>query len=409
MRGSPEKYAAPSLGAGRGIFLLSSQLSAGSRAVKHFAELCSARTAGGGCPHAVRGWADHRRLTTVFIDEAKIRVKAGDGGNGCMAFRREKYVPRGGPSGGDGGKGGDVIMESSERHNTLVHFRFNPEYKAQRGRHGEGSNRTGREGVDVLLKVPVGTILYDDETGEKVYDFSRPDDRIVIACGGRGGRGNARFATSTHQAPREHEPGRPGEERVFRLELKLLADVGLVGYPNVGKSTLISRISAARPKIADYPFTTLQPNLGVAVVGQPPDEKSFVVADIPGLIEGAHTGAGLGTQFLRHIERNRLLVHLVDVSDGSGRPDPVKDVEVIADELASFEAHLDEKPVIMVASKIDVADKEKLAKLKRYCKKKNLELFPISAVTGKGIDDLKYAIAERVEELRSQPAEPSEN
>jgi GTPase len=340
----------------------------------------------------------------MFIDEARIRVKAGDGGNGCMAFRREKYVPRGGPSGGDGGKGGDVIMESSERHNTLVHFRFNPEYKAQRGRHGEGSNRTGREGVDVLLRVPVGTIVYDDETGEKVHDFSHPDDHIVIACGGRGGRGNARFATSTHQAPREHEPGRPGEERVFRLELKLLADVGLVGYPNVGKSTLISVISAARPKIADYPFTTLQPNLGVAVVGQPPDEKSFVVADIPGLIEGAHTGAGLGTQFLRHIERNRLLVHMVDVSDGSGRPDPVKDVEVIAEELASFGAHLEDKPVIMVASKIDVANKEKLAKLKRYCKKKNLELFPVSAVTGKGIDDLKYAIAEKVEELRMQPA-----
>jgi GTP-binding protein len=340
----------------------------------------------------------------MFIDEARIRVKAGDGGNGCMAFRREKYVPRGGPSGGDGGKGGDVIMESSERHNTLVHFRFNPEYKAQRGRHGEGSNRTGREGVDVLLKVPVGTIVYDDETGEKVHDFSNPDDHLVIACGGRGGRGNARFATSTHQAPREHEPGRPGEERVFRLELKLLADVGLVGYPNVGKSTLISVISAARPKIADYPFTTLQPNLGVAVVGQPPDEKSLVVADIPGLIEGAHTGAGLGTQFLRHIERNRLLVHMVDVSDGSGRPDPVKDVEVIAEELASFGAHLEDKPVIMVASKIDVANKEKLAKLKRYCKKKNLELFPVSAVTGKGIDDLKYAIAEKVEELRMQPA-----
>src|ERR1041384_7521783 len=255
----------------------------------------------------------------MFIDEAKIRVKAGDGGNGCMAFRREKFVPRGGHSGGDGRKGGGVIMESSERPHTLVHFRFNPGYKPQRGRHGEGSNKTGREGVDVLLKVPVGTILYDDETGEKIHDFSSPDDRIVIACGGRGGRGNARFATSTHQAPREHEDGRPGEDRVFRLELKLLADVGLVGYPNVGKSTLISRISAARPRIADYPFTTLQPNLGVVVVGQGPDEKSFVVADIPGLIEGAHSGAGLGIQFLRHIERTRLLVHLVDISDASGR------------------------------------------------------------------------------------------
>src|SRR5467141_5302386 len=338
----------------------------------------------------------------MFIDEAKIRVKAGDGGNGCVAFRREKYVPRGGPSGGDGGKGGDVIMESSERHNTLVHFRFNPEYKAERGLYGEGSNCTGREGGDVTVKVPVGTIVYDEETGQKIWDFSRPDERIVIAHGGRGGRGNARFATSTHQAPREHEQGRPGEERVFRLELKLLADVGLVGFPNVGKSTLISRISAARPKIADYPFTTLQPNLGVAVVGQPPDEKSFVVADIPGLIEGAHTGAGLGTQFLRHIERNRLLVHLVDVSDSSGRPDPVKDVEVISEELASFGAHLDQKPMIMIASKIDVANKEKLAKLKRYSKKNALKLFPVSAVTGKGIDDLKYAVAERLEEIRLQ-------
>jgi GTP-binding protein len=336
----------------------------------------------------------------MFIDEAKIRVKAGDGGNGCVAFRREKFVPRGGPSGGDGGKGGDVIMESSERHNTLVHFRFNPEYKAQRGRHGEGSNRTGREGEDVLLKVPVGTIVYDADTGEKVHDFSRSDERIIVARGGRGGRGNARFATSTHQAPREHEPGRPGEERTFRLELKLLADVGLVGYPNVGKSTLISRISAARPKIADYPFTTLQPNLGVVVVGRPPEERSFVVADIPGLIKGAHAGAGLGTQFLRHIERTRLLVHLVDVSDGSGRPDPVKDVEVIMGELQSFGAHLEQKPMIMAASKIDVANKDKLAKLKRYCKKQGVELFPISAVTGKGIDELKYAMAEKVEEVR---------
>ena len=336
----------------------------------------------------------------MFIDEAKIRVQAGNGGNGCLAFRREKYVPRGGPSGGDGGKGGDVIMEASERHNTLVHFRFNPEYKAERGRHGEGSNKTGREGEDVVLKVPVGTIVFDDDTGEKVHDFSHPDERIVIARGGRGGRGNARFATSTHQAPREHEEGRPGEERNYRLELKLLADVGLVGYPNVGKSTLISRISAARPKIADYPFTTLQPNLGVVVVGRPPEEKSFVVADIPGLIEGAHTGAGLGTQFLRHIERTRLLVHLVDVSDGSGRPDPVKDVDVITDELKSFGAHLDEKPVIMVASKIDVANKDKLAKLRKFSKKKGIELYPISAVTGKGVEELKWAMANNLEEIR---------
>src|SRR5580765_3824733 len=338
----------------------------------------------------------------MFIDEAKIRVKAGDGGNGCMAFRREKFVPRGGPSGGDGGKGGDIIMESSERHNTLVHFRFNPEYKAQRGRHGEGSNKTGREGTDIILKVPVGTILYDADSGEKIHDFSRPDERIVVAQGGRGGRGNARFATSTHQAPREHEDGRPGEDRVFRLELKLLADVGLVGYPNVGKSTLISRISAARPKIADYPFTTLQPNLGVVAVGQPPEERSFVVADIPGLIEGAHTGGGLGTQFLRHIERTRLLVHMVDVSDASGRPDPGKDVEVIMGELASFGAHLEEKPIIMVASKIDVVNKEKLATLKKYCKKKKLKLYEISAVTGKGIEDLKYGVAEEVEKLRKE-------
>jgi GTP-binding protein len=249
--------------------------------------------------------------------------------------------------------------------------------------------------------VPVGTILYDADTGEKIHDFSRPDERIVVAQGGRGGRGNARFATSTHQAPREHEDGRPGEDRVFRLELKLLADVGLVGYPNVGKSTLISRISAARPKIADYPFTTLQPNLGVVAVGQPPEERSFVVADIPGLIEGAHSGAGLGIQFLRHIERTRLLVHLVDVSDASGRPDPVKDVEVINKELESFGAGLEDKPMIMAASKIDVANKEKLAKLKRYCKKQGLELFPISAVTGKGIDELKYAIAEKLDEVKA--------
>jgi len=344
----------------------------------------------------------------MFIDEATIRVKAGDGGNGCLAFRREKYVPRGGPSGGDGGKGGDVIMESSERHNTLVHFRFNPEYKAERGRHGEGSNKTGREGEDVVLKVPVGTIVYDADSGEKVHDFSSSDDRIVIARGGRGGRGNAQFKTSTHQAPREHEEGRPGEERTLKLELKLLADVGLVGYPNVGKSTLISRISAARPKIADYPFTTLQPNLGVVMVGKEPNEISFVVADIPGLIEGAHEGAGLGTQFLRHIERTRLLVHLVDVSDASGRPDPVKDFEVIMGELESFGAGLENKPMILAASKCDVANKEKLAKLKRFAKKKRVELFPISAVTGEGVEKLEYAMADKVEEVRSAARESNE-
>jgi GTP-binding protein len=336
----------------------------------------------------------------MFIDETKIQVKAGNGGNGCMAFRREKFVPRGGPSGGDGGKGGDVIMESSERHNTLVHFRFNPEYKAERGRHGEGSNRTGREGGDVVLKVPVGTIVYDESTGERIHDFSHADDRIVVARGGRGGRGNARFATSTHQAPRECEPGRTGEERTLRLELKLLADVGLVGYPNAGKSTLISRISAARPKIADYPFTTLEPNLGVVVDGEEPNAISFVVADIPGLIEGAHTGAGLGTQFLRHIERTRLLVHLVDVSDSSGRPNPVKDYDVISNELESFGAGLEKKPVLVAASKIDVVNQDKLAKLRRYCKKNRLALYPISAVTGEGIEKLKHAMAARVDEIR---------
>ena len=343
----------------------------------------------------------------MFIDEAKIRVKAGDGGNGCLAFRREKFVPRGGPSGGDGGKGGDVVMESSQRHNTLVHFRFNPEHKAERGHHGEGSNKTGRDGGDVVLKVPVGTIVYEDETGEKAFEFTEPDQRFVVARGGRGGRGNARFATSVHQAPREHEAGRPGEEHAYRLELKLLADVGLVGYPNVGKSTLISRISSARPKIADYPFTTLEPNLGVVAVGDAKDEISFVVADIPGLIEGAHTGAGLGTQFLRHIERTRLLVHLVDVSDSSGRDEVLKDVEVILGELASFGAHLEEKPMLMVASKMDVANKDKLAALKKYCQKKRLKLYEISAVTGKGIEELKYAIAKQVEALRERDLKTS--
>lgn len=338
----------------------------------------------------------------MFVDEAKIRVASGAGGNGCMAFRREKFVPRGGPSGGDGGRGGDVIMESSEKHNTLVHFRFNPEYKAQRGRHGEGSNRTGAEGEDIILKVPVGTMVYDEDTGELVHDFREPNERVIIAKGGKGGRGNARFATPTHQAPRECEPGKPGVERHLRLELKLLADVGLVGYPNAGKSTLISRISAARPKIADYPFTTLQPNLGVVALGEVQDMISFVVADIPGLIEGASEGAGLGTRFLRHIERTRLLVHLVDVSDASGRPDTAKDFEVIMGELANFGAGLEHKPMIVVASKMDAANKDKLAKLKRNAKKQKLDLFPISAVTGEGIEELKWAIGHRIVRMRKE-------
>ena len=344
-------------------------------------------------------------FASMFIDEAIIRIKAGDGGNGCVAFRREKFVPRGGPSGGDGGRGGDIMMESSERHNTLVHFRFNPEYKAQRGRHGEGSNKTGREGEGITLKVPVGTIVYDEPTGTQVHDFSHADERVVVARGGLGGRGNARFATATHQTPREAEPGRLGEERTLRLELKLLADVGLVGYPNVGKSTLISRISAARPKIADYPFTTLQPNLGVVAVGEEPKQVSFVVADIPGLIEGAHEGAGLGTQFLRHVERTRMLVHLVDVSDSSGRPDPVKDFKVIMGELESFGAGLEDKPMIVAASKIDAANKDKLAKLKRFCTREKLELIPISAVSGKGIEDLKWEMAKRLQKIRRAEAE----
>jgi GTP-binding protein len=336
----------------------------------------------------------------MFIDEAKIVVKAGDGGNGCVAFRREKFVPRGGPSGGDGGRGGDVVMQASQRHNTLIHFRFNPEHKAERGRHGEGSNCTGRDGESIILRVPVGTSVYDGETGELIHDFSLPDEKMVVAKGGRGGRGNQHFATPVHQAPRESEPGRLGEERTYRLELKLLADVGLVGYPNAGKSTLISRISAAKPKIADYPFTTLEPHLGVVTVGEAPHEESYVVADLPGLIEGAHLGAGLGIQFLRHIERTRVLVHLVDVSDASGRPDPVEDFKVINAELESFGHGLDEKPMIVVATKIDSANPEKLKKLTASVKRRKLEFFAISAVTGQGIDDLKWAIAKHVREAR---------
>lgn len=329
----------------------------------------------------------------MFIDEVTIDVKAGDGGNGCLAFRREKYVPRGGPSGGDGGRGGDVILVASEHYNTLLHFRFNPEHKAERGRHGEGSNRKGRDGKSVEVPAPVGTIVYDAETGEMLHDFTRSGDRFVVAHGGRGGRGNARFATSTHQAPTEHEPGHPGEEHRLRLELKLLADVGLVGFPNAGKSTLISRISAARPKIADYPFTTLEPNLGVVSTD---DNRSFVVADIPGLIEGAHLGHGLGIQFLRHIERTRMLAHLVDVSESSGR-DPVHDFEVVMDELRSFSEDLAAKPMLVVATKIDASqDPERVESLARLANQRGLPFFKISSVTGEGLPALTRAMAEAV-------------
>jgi GTP-binding protein len=342
----------------------------------------------------------------MFIDEARIRIKAGDGGNGCMAFRREKFVPKGGPSGGDGGHGGDVLMSSSLSHNTLVHFRFNPEHKAQRGGHGLGSNCSGYAGEATTLKVPVGTLLYDDTTGELIHDFTRPNETIVIARGGRGGRGNQHFATSTHQAPREHELGRTGEERNYRLELRLLADAGLVGYPNVGKSTLISRLSAARPKIANYAFTTLEPNLGVVSVGDWPHERSFTVADLPGLIEGAHLGHGLGIQFLKHIERTSVIVHLVDVSDSSDRPDPVHDYKVITEELKSFDPALAAKPTLLVAAKGDVANPDKLKKLVAMAKRRKLRIFPISAVTGEGIEPLKYAVAELVEQHRPISLEP---
>lgn len=335
----------------------------------------------------------------MFIDEVKIYVKAGDGGNGCLAFRREKFVSKGGPSGGDGGHGGDVVIVSSMHYNTLLHLRYNPEHKAERGGHGEGSNRTGADGDDREVKVPVGTIVYDWNTGEQLFDFTEAEQRFAVAKGGRGGKGNARFAKPWHQTPTEHEPGTPGKELTLRLELKLLADVGLVGFPNAGKSTLISRISAARPKIADYPFTTLEPGLGVV---QLPEDRSFVVADIPGLIEGASEGHGLGTQFLRHIERTRLLVHMVDVSDITGR-DPRKDFKIICNELTSYSEELGGKPMIVVASKIDAAqDPKRVKAVKAIAAKHGLQFLQISSATGQGLEELKEMIAARLLEPAGQ-------
>jgi len=335
-----------------------------------------------------------------FIDEVVIYVKAGDGGNGCVAFRREKFVPRGGPAGGDGGRGGHVILVADPSVRTLVDLHLQRTYKAPNGQHGQGSNKHGANGDDLLIPVPLGTVVYDAETGERLADLVKPGQRVIVARGGRGGRGNAAFATPTRQTPVFAELGEPGEERVLRLELKLLADVGIIGYPNVGKSTLISRISAARPKIADYPFTTLVPNLGTVRVGN----FSFVVADLPGLIEGAHRGVGLGHQFLRHAERTTLLVHMVDIAAVEGR-DPLRDFEVVNEELRLYNPTLAEKPQIVVANKMDLPNaRENLQRCLPYWQRRGLEVFPISALTGEGLKPLVYRMAELVKAL--QPKGP---
>lgn len=342
----------------------------------------------------------------MFIDRTKILVRGGHGGNGVTAFRREKFVPRGGPSGGDGGRGGDVWVEADDSLNTLLHLRYNPEHKAERGRHGEGSNRSGREGADVVVRVPVGTQILDGETGDFYCDLAEHGQRWCAARGGRGGFGNSHFATSTNRAPRYHQEGSPGEERELQLELKLLADVGLVGYPNAGKSTLISTISAAKPKIADYPFTTLEPHLGVVDLGE---FRTFVVADIPGLIEGAHAGAGLGDRFLRHVERTKLLLHLVDVSSISGR-DAVNDYETINRELAAYDAQLAERPQIIVATKIDALDEpERVERLRVRAQADGREIFAISSVTNRGVRELVSAVARKLDELKAQSADASMN
>jgi GTP-binding protein len=324
----------------------------------------------------------------LFIDRAKIQVVAGSGGNGCVAFRREKSVPKGGPSGGDGGKGGDVYIECSERVNTLLHFQYKRIFKAQRGRHGEGDKRHGKDGLDVTILVPPGTQVFSEPEYMLLHDFAHAGERLKIARGGQGGKGNARFATSINQAPRRAEPGQTGEEIELSLSLKLIADVGLVGFPNVGKSTLISRISSARPKIADYPFTTLVPHLGVVRVE---DYRSFVVADIPGLIQGAHEGHGLGDQFLKHIERTRVLVHIIDVSDATR--DPISDYRTIVKELALFNRDLLDRKQLVVASKMDaLADPHRLSRLKAMCARRKLPFLCISAVTGQGIKELIGAL-----------------
>jgi len=344
----------------------------------------------------------------MFVDEVDIHVEAGDGGRGCLAFRREKFVPRGGPSGGDGGHGGSVYIVASPHINTLINFRFHPEFSAARGEHGMGSNRTGRAGENLELEVPIGTLVYEksgdpDQPSRLLADLAEEGQRVLVARGGRGGLGNARFATSTNRAPRKVQPGEAGEIKDLRLELKLLADVGLVGFPNAGKSTLIARVSAARPKIADYPFTTLTPNLGVVRLS---DDRSFVVADVPGLIEGAHRGLGLGHQFLRHLERTKVLVHVVDVSGASGR-DPVDDLDTVRRELELFQPTLAAKPQIVAANKIDAlgADRaEAVAGLQRRAAQLDLPFLQISGATGERVPELLEAMWRRLAESRKSAA-----
>lgn len=332
-----------------------------------------------------------------FVDYGKIYVKAGDGGAGCVSLRREKFVPRGGPDGGDGGKGGNVILRAVKELNTLLDLHYRREYKAERGEHGKGSNKHGRDGEDMIIPVPVGTLIRDEGSGQVIADLDHEGAEVIAAHAGRGGLGNAHFATATRQTPRFAQPGEPGEEKWLVLELKLLADVGLVGLPNAGKSTLISVISAARPKIADYPFTTLVPNLGVV---KTEDIKSFVVADIPGIIEGAHEGMGLGFQFLRHIERTSVLLHLVDISD-TVATDPVADFEKVSTELVLYSAELSAKPLAVAGTKLDIAgDGARLRKLSEYCKNEGIDFFPISAATGDGLKRLVHYLAAEVEKKR---------
>lgn len=332
-----------------------------------------------------------------FVDQIKIYVRAGDGGNGCVSFRREKYVPRGGPDGGDGGNGGDVILQTDGRLHTLLDLRYHRHNRAKRGDHGRGSGQHGKGAPALIIRVPCGTIV-KDEAGRLIKDMVEASEQLVVARAGRGGRGNARFASSTNRAPKVAEEGESGEEAWLQLELKLLADVGLIGFPNAGKSTLISRISSAHPKVAAYPFTTLTPNLGVVKTG---DYRSFVVADIPGLVPGAHQGTGLGDQFLKHVERTRLLVHLIDVSQGIDR-DPVNDLEVINNELEQFNAELAQKPQLVVASKLDAVAPERLEILSRYCKAEGLRLIQISSITGEGLDLLKQGIQKELDRVRSK-------